>query len=106
MDATAYRLLTPRRLEILRLVWHDERAAGDVAAELPVSFAAVSQQLRLLREAGLVSVRPAGKQRFYLARPSGLGPLAAHYEQLWGRSLARLRELAEDLERQEDDKDG
>jgi DNA-binding transcriptional ArsR family regulator len=49
----------PRRAQILRLVWFGERSAGDIAAELPVTFGAVSQHLRVLREARLVAVRPA-----------------------------------------------
>ena len=89
----------PRRREILRLVWRRERSAGDIAAALPVTFGAVSQHLRLLREAGLVSMRKDGRQRFYVARPEALGPLAAALEAMWADGLGQLKELAEREER-------
>ena len=66
-------MASPRRREILRLVWREERAAGDIHAAMPdVTFGAVSLQLRGLIEAGLVDVRSEGRNRFYraAARPS------------------------------------
>jgi DNA-binding transcriptional ArsR family regulator len=91
-------LSSPRRCEILRLVWVDERSAGDIHRAMPdVSFAAVSQQLRLLSVRGLVSVRAAGRHRFYQADRDVLAPLAALLEDMWDDALWRLK-LAAELE--------
>lgn len=57
--------VAPRRLEILRLIWVEERTVGAIAAELPVSVPAVSQHLAKLRDAGLVEVRKDGRRRYY-----------------------------------------
>jgi DNA-binding transcriptional ArsR family regulator len=87
---------SPRRREILRLVWSRELAAGDIHAAMPdVSFGAVSLQLRALADAGLVSCRRAHRHRFYRARPDRLGPLAAILESMWGDALWRLKLKAE-----------
>jgi DNA-binding transcriptional ArsR family regulator len=89
---------SPRRCEILRLVWDDERSAGEIHRAMPdVSFAAVSQQLRLLSDKGLVSVRPAGRQRFYHADRGALAPVADMLEHMWDDALWRLK-LAAELE--------
>jgi len=89
---------SPRRQEILRLVWQDERTAGDIHAAMPdVTFGAVSLQLRALSEAGLVRVRADGRRRYYRARRSALGPLAAVLESMWDDALWRLK-LAAELE--------
>ena len=89
----------PRRQAILRLVWNDELAVGELAHRLDLSYAGVSQHLGLLREAGFVSVRRAGKQRFYRADPEGLGPLRAFLESFWSGQLDRLSALAEAADR-------
>src|SRR4029453_13511776 len=68
-------LASPRRQEILRLVWDEERCAGDIHAAMPdVTFGAVSLQLKMLADAGLVTVRTEGRHRYYRARRDGLGP--------------------------------
>jgi DNA-binding transcriptional ArsR family regulator len=91
-------LSSPRRCEILRLVWDEERSAGEIHRAMPdVSFAAVSQQLRLLDDMGLVTVRPSGRQRFYQADRQAMAPAAAMLEQMWDHALWRLR-LAAELE--------
>jgi DNA-binding transcriptional ArsR family regulator len=86
----------PRRREILRLVWADELAAGDIAARFDVSFGAVSQHLAVLREAGFVSVRRDGRSRLYRADLEGLGPLRQVLERMWGASLDKLVTLIEE----------
>jgi DNA-binding transcriptional ArsR family regulator len=93
----ALRVLSePHRRETLRLIWRQELSAGDIHRGLGgISFGAVSQHLRVLREAGLVRVRPQGRHRYYRAVPEELGPLADWLEQMWASSLDRLRELAE-----------
>ena len=86
----------PRRREILRLVWDQERSAGDICRALgDVTFGAVSQHLRLLREAALVSERDSGRHRFYAARKETLGPLREWLEQMWTSALYRLKIRAE-----------
>lgn len=85
----------PRRRDILRLVWDRERSAGEIAAELPVTFGAVSQHLGVLRTAGFVTVRRAGNHRFYRADRAALGPLARALEAMWSTSLDRLAAAVE-----------
>ena len=89
-------LASPRRREILRLLWSDERVAGDVHAAMPdVTFGAISLHLRALAEAGLVDVRPDGRHRLYRARREALGPLGRMLEDMWGDALWRLKLQAE-----------
>ena len=89
---------TPRRREILRLVWNRERAVGEIHAELgDVTLGAVSQHLRRLEESGLVTVRADGRRRLVRARPEGLGDLRAWLEATWDDALYRLK-LAAELE--------
>jgi DNA-binding transcriptional ArsR family regulator len=89
----------PRRQEILRHVWQDELAVGELVERIDLSYAGVSQHLALLREAGFVSVRRDGKRRLYRAERERLGPLAQLLETFWADRLERLAELAEDAER-------
>jgi DNA-binding transcriptional ArsR family regulator len=85
----------PTRREILRLVWDQERPAGDIAYRFPVTFGAVSQHLGVLRESGFVTVRPEGNRRFYRADQRALGPLKAVLEAMWATSLDRLAAVVE-----------
>jgi DNA-binding transcriptional ArsR family regulator len=91
----------PRRRDILRLCWDTERAAGDLAARFDITFGAVSQHLKVLREAGMVRVRRDGTRRFYRADRAGLGPLASYLESMWSVQLDRLAALAETAYAQE-----
>ena len=87
---------SPRRREILRLVWTRELAAGEIHAAMPdVSFGAVSLQLRALGDAGLVACRRAHRHRFYRACPGRLGPLGAMLEAMWDDALWQLKLKAE-----------
>jgi DNA-binding transcriptional ArsR family regulator len=89
-------IASPRRCEILRLVWRRELPAGEIHAAMPdVSFGAVSLQLRALSRAGLVECRREHKHRFYRARPEALGPVAATLERMWADALWRLKLQAE-----------
>jgi DNA-binding transcriptional ArsR family regulator len=89
-------IASPRRREILRLVWDEELASGAIHAALPdVTFGAISLQLRTLIEAGLVTVRADGRNRFYRARTASLGPMAAMLEKMWDDALWRLKLHAE-----------
>jgi DNA-binding transcriptional ArsR family regulator len=86
---------SPRRRQILRLVWDAELPAGAIAAHFDVSWPAISQNLRVLREAGLVAERRQGTSRLYRAQLDTLGPLASVVQELWANDLERLRELSE-----------
>jgi DNA-binding transcriptional ArsR family regulator len=87
---------SPRRREILRLVWRNEMAAGDIHRAMPdVTFGAVSLQLRELSRAGLVSARADGKHRLYQARKEALAPVAKMLELMWDDALWRLKLLVE-----------
>jgi DNA-binding transcriptional ArsR family regulator len=89
---------SPRRREILRLVWNEERSAGDIHRSMPdVTFGAVSLHLRTLTETGLLDVREDRQYRFYIARKEALGPLGRMLESMWDDALHRLK-LAAELE--------
>ena len=89
-------LASARRREILRLVWHEERSAGEIHRAMPdVTFGAVSLQLGRLREAGLVEVRADRRRRFYRARREALGPVAELLERMWDDALWKLKLEAE-----------
>jgi DNA-binding transcriptional ArsR family regulator len=89
---------SPRRREILRLVWDRELSAGAIHQALPdVTFGAISLQLRALKQANLVDTRADGQQRFYRARRTALGPVAGMLERMWNDALWRLK-LAAELE--------
>jgi len=94
LDAIA----SPRRREILRLVWDQEQTAGAIHRAMPdVTFGAVSLQLRSLVEVGLVEVRAQQRNRFYRARQEALGPAAEILERMWDDALWKLK-LASELE--------
>jgi DNA-binding transcriptional ArsR family regulator len=91
-------IASPRRREILRLVWTSEQSAGAIHQAMPdVTFGAVSLQLRALLEAGLVEQRMEHRNRFYKARQQALGPVAAMLEAMWDDALWKLK-LAAELE--------
>jgi DNA-binding transcriptional ArsR family regulator len=89
-------LNTPRRREILRLVWDQELCAGEIHRAFgDVTFGAVSQHLRVLEEARLVERRSAGRHRYYRARKGELGALGEWLESMWDSALDRLALLSE-----------
>ena len=89
----------PRRLDILRIVHAGELAAGDIAARFQVTRPAISQHLKVLVDAGLVSVRRDGTRRMYRSRPEGLAEVMAFLDQFWDERLERLKQVAEAEER-------
>jgi DNA-binding transcriptional ArsR family regulator len=90
---------SPRRRHILRLVWDRELSAGQIAAHFDISWPAISQNLRVLRDAGLLIERKSGNWRLYRTDQSALGPLAMIIRDLWQADMELLRTLAEDEER-------
>jgi DNA-binding transcriptional ArsR family regulator len=86
-------LAEPNRRRILDLLRTDERPVGELVRELSVSQPAVSKHLRVLRDAGLVAVRPEAQRRLYRIRTGPLRDMdewLAPYRELWSRSLDDL----------------
>src|SRR3989442_15060415 len=100
MDAFAA-LGEPRRREILRLVSAAELSVGEIARRFDVTRPAISQHLRVLREAGLVTERRNGTRRLYRARPDTLAELRAYLEAFWDDSLRSLKMAVEQHEEQQ-----
>jgi len=87
---------SPRRREILRLLWDQELTAGSIHQAMPdVTFGAVSLQLKILAEAGLVESRTDAQFRVYRVRRDALGPVAAMLETMWSDALWHLKLKAE-----------
>ncbi len=89
-------IASPRRREILRLVWKQELTAGAIHQAMPdVTFGAVSLQLRSLVDAGLIQSRAKSRNRFYRACPEALGALGKMLESMWDDKLWSLKLEAE-----------
>lgn len=95
-------IAAPSRMRILELVWDREMSAGEIAAEFDVSWSAVSQHLRVLREAGFVAERRAGTRRIYRTDKAALGSLRSIVEDHWRQGLGRVKDLAETEQREKD----
>jgi DNA-binding transcriptional ArsR family regulator len=92
-------LAEPRRREILDLLRDGERPVGELVDRLDLSQPAVSKHLRVLRDAGLVEVRPEAQRRLYRLRPEPLAEIdewLAPYRRLWTRSLDKLERHLEE----------
>jgi DNA-binding transcriptional ArsR family regulator len=85
----------PSRRAIFERLAERPRAVGELARELPISRPAVSQHLKVLKDAGLVVDRPAGTRRIYQLNPDGVGELRAYLDQFWTRALAAYKEAVE-----------
>jgi DNA-binding transcriptional ArsR family regulator len=85
----------PTRRAIFEQLRSGSRSVGEIAADLPVSRPAVSQHLRVLKEAGLVTERRNGTRRLYRLDPNGLGELRRYVEDYWTQALAAFKEEAE-----------
>ena len=95
MIAALKAIAEPRRQEIIRLVWSQERAAGEVASHFEVSRPAISKHLRILKEAGLVEERRNGTQRLYRARVETIVDMRRFLESFWDDGLLAIRRAAE-----------
>jgi DNA-binding transcriptional ArsR family regulator len=85
----------PTRREIFERIAARPSAVGELATELPVSRPAVSQHLRVLKDAGLVIDHPAGTRRIYELNPQGIEALRNYLDGFWNRSLAAFKRAAE-----------
>jgi DNA-binding transcriptional ArsR family regulator len=89
----------PTRRAIFERLSAGPKPVGELAKELPVSRPAVSQHLRVLKSAGLVSERPDGTRRVYRVEPEGVVALRAYFDEFWDRALASFQAEAEAQER-------
>ena len=88
----------PTRRAIIACLAERPRAVGELADELPVSRPAVSQHLKVLKGAGLVTERAAGTRRIYRLNPAGVAALRDQLETFWVRALAGYQDLVEQPE--------
>jgi DNA-binding transcriptional ArsR family regulator len=88
----------PTRRAIFERLADRPQAVGELARGLPVSRPAVSQHLKVLKEAGLVTDRAAGNRRIYQLNPDGVGALRSYLDRFWRSSLAAFRTAAETQE--------
>ena len=85
----------PTRRAIFERIAERPRAVGELAGELPVSRPAVSQHLKVLKDAGLVVDRPAGNRRIYQLNPDGVGALRVQLDGFWSKALATYKQVVE-----------
>lgn len=81
----------PTRRTIFERLADGPRSVGELASDLPVSRPAVSQHLKVLKEAGLVSDRPEGNRRLYEIDTDGVGALRTYLDRFWNQSLAAFK---------------
>src|SRR5918911_4133072 len=94
-------LADPTRRKVFERLREGPRPVGEIARGLPVSRPAVSQHLRVLKEAGLVRERRAGTRNFYSVNGDGLAELRDYFEEYWDEALAAFKEAAEKGENDE-----
>jgi DNA-binding transcriptional ArsR family regulator len=88
-------LAEPQRRRILSIVGERELPAGEIAEHFDITHQAVSQHLRVLKEAGLLRERREGTRRLYAIQPEAIESVRAFLDELWPSSLARLKETVE-----------
>jgi DNA-binding transcriptional ArsR family regulator len=98
-EAVLSALAEPRRRAMLVLVRDHPRSVNDIASHFEISQQAVSQHLHVLKDAGLVEVRPEGQRRLYAIRPEGLQSLEQFLSELWPDRLERLKSAVESKKR-------
>jgi DNA-binding transcriptional ArsR family regulator len=91
----------PTRRAVLERLRHGPRAVGEIAHGLPVTRPAVSQHLKVLKEAGLVDDRAEGTRRIYQIDPKGLGAIRAWLDQFWDSALSAFAEEVERAAKEE-----
>ncbi len=97
-------LADPTRRAVFERLRLGPRSVAELAAGLPVSRPAVSQHLKVLKEAGLVRDRPRGTRHYYEINPSGLDPLGIYLEEFWGGVLAAFKTAADQSQGGPDDR--
>ena len=94
-DAAFQALADPRRRDILRLVRDKPRSVNEIAGQFDITQQAISQHLKVLKDAGLVAVQPQGQRRLYVVRPEGLAALQDFLAEFWPEQLQRLKQAVE-----------
>lgn len=94
-EAAFHALADPRRRAILRLVRDRPRSVNEIAEEFDITQQGISLHLKVLRDAGLVAVRPDGQRRLYVVRPEGLAALRDFLAEFWPEHLQRLKQAVE-----------
>ena len=92
-------LADPTRRAVFERLRRGPLPVGEIARDLPVSRPAVSQHLRVLKEAGLVSERRDGTRRLYRIEPQALGELRAYFDAFWADALKAFKAAAENEQR-------
>lgn len=95
----------PTRRAIMECLAERPRAVGELAEELPVSRPAVSQHLKVLKNAGLVAERSSGTRRIYRLDPTGVAALRDQLDTFWNRALAGYQDVVEEVEESEQRKE-
>ena len=85
----------PTRRAIFERLAGGPRSVGELARGLPISRPAVSQHLKVLKDAGLVTGRPEGNRRVYQINADGVGALRAYLDRFWNQSLVAYKRAAE-----------
>jgi DNA-binding transcriptional ArsR family regulator len=86
---------------LFELLAEGPRPVGELARQLPISRPAVSQHLRVLKDAGLVLDRPVGTRRLYQLNPEGLAALRAYLDRFWDKALAAFASAVEQAHEKE-----
>lgn len=94
-------LYDPTRRAVLDRLRDGPRPVGEIARGLPVTRPAVSQHLKVLKEAGLVIDRQEGTRRLYQLNPEGIGALRAYFDQFWNRALFAFKQAVEQGQEEE-----
>lgn len=94
-EAAFQALADPRRRAILRLVRDRPRSVNEIAEQFDITQQAISLHLKVLRDAGLVAVRPHGQRRLYAVRPEGLAALRDFLAEFWPEHLQQLKHAVE-----------
>jgi DNA-binding transcriptional ArsR family regulator len=94
-EAAFHALADPRRRAILRLVRDRPRSVNEIAEKFDITQQAISLHLKVLRDAGLVAVRPHGQRRLYAVRPEGLAALRDFLAEFWPEQLQQLKNAVE-----------
>ena len=89
-------LADPTRRDILERLLDRPRPVGELAEDLPISRPAVSQHLKVLKDAGLVADTQAGTRRIYHVQPDGLSALRAELDRFWSQALTAFKAVVEE----------
>ncbi len=96
LDQVFFALSDPTRRQVLEHIRQNPEAVGRIAEHLPVSRPAVSQHLKILKEARLVTEERQGTRNIYSVDPQGIGVLRDYFNDYWGIALERFKTFAEE----------